>query len=224
MKWYCPVEDLLPDILASGEWRSVFPIYGKVFGYLFFECRWSPETVSDLLEQLLKYIAMGMTEQEYFDWISDSFKENGIHLTKRMRKLFQELRNDFPSAALKGYTWGEYEKHRKDVTGAFSEDRRHYKDTYLEIDEVYNEEVEVSLFSAQEGPYEIYISYGRMYGIIYVKADEADAKREEVKKELAQEYEKHKEPTREFINSFCEKHQVSLPNDIFFNTTDLFGF
>lgn len=112
----------------------------------------------------------------------------------------------------------------KDVTGSFSEDRRHYKDTYLEIDEVYNEEVEVSLFSRQEDPYEIYISYGRMYGIIYVKADEADAKREEVKKELAQEYEKHKEPTREFTNSFCEKHQVSLPNDIFFNTTDLFGF
>lgn len=112
----------------------------------------------------------------------------------------------------------------RDVTDFFSEDRRHYKNTYLEIDEVYNEEVEVSLFSTQEGPYEIYISYGHMYGIIYVNADEADAKREEVKKELAQEYEKHKEPTGEFVNSFCEKHQVSLPNDIFFDSSSLFGF
>lgn len=115
------------------------------------------------------------------------------------------------------YTW-------RDVTETFSEDRRYYKDTYLEIDEVYNEEVEVSLFSAQEGPYEIYFSYGCLYGIIYVEADKADAKREEVKKELAQEYEKHKRPTGEFINSFCEKHQVSLPNDIYFDTSSLFGF
>lgn len=53
-------------------------------------------------------------------------------------------------------------------------------------------------------------------------AKEADAKREEVKKELAQEYEKHKEPTDEFINLFCEKYQVSLPNDILFDTSDLF--
>lgn len=98
----------------------------------------------------------------------------------------------------------------RDVTRTFSEDRRHYKDTYLEIDEVYNDEVEVSLFSRQEGPYEIYLSYGCLHGIIYVGADEADAKREEVKKEIAQEYEKHREPTDMFIDSFCKKHKVSL--------------
>ncbi len=115
------------------------------------------------------------------------------------------------------YTW-------RDVTETFSEEQRYYKDTYLEIDEVYNEEVEVSLFSAQEGPYEIYVSYGIMYGIIYVDADEAEAKREEVKKELAEEYEKHKEPTGDFINSFCERHNVCLPNDIFFDTSSFFGF
>lgn len=114
VKCYCTAEDSWQDALTSGEWKSAFPVYSKVFGHLFFECWWEPETVSELLEQLLKCIAMGMTEQEYFDWISDSFKENGLHLTKRMKKLFRELRNDFPSAALKGYTWGEYEKHRKD--------------------------------------------------------------------------------------------------------------
>lgn len=114
VKWYCTVEDSLWDDLASGEWKSAFPVYGKVFRHLFFECRWEPENVSGFLEQLLKCIALGMTEQEYFDWISDSFQENGIQLTKRMKKLFRGLRDDFPSAALKGYTWGEYEKHRKD--------------------------------------------------------------------------------------------------------------
>ena len=37
----------------------------------------------------------------------------------------------------------------------FSESQRYYKHTYLEIDEVYDEELEVSLFSSEEGPYEI---------------------------------------------------------------------
>lgn len=114
VKWYCTVEDSLHDALVSGAWKAAFPVYGKVFRHLAFDCGWEPENVNDLMDQLLKCVAMGLTEQEYFDWISDSFKENEIHLTKRMTKLFRELRNDFPSAALKGYTWGEYEKHRKD--------------------------------------------------------------------------------------------------------------
>ena len=42
--------------------------------------------------------------------------------------------------------------------------------SYLEIDEVYDEKVEVSLFSSPDGIYELYISYGKMYGIIYVEA------------------------------------------------------
>lgn len=102
------------------------------------------------------------------------------------------------------------------MTETFSADSRYYKNAYLEIDEVYNNEVEVSLFSTEERSYEIYLSYGCLHGIIYVDADEADVKREKVKKELAQEYEKHREPTGEFINSFCKKYQVSFPNDIFF--------
>lgn len=112
----------------------------------------------------------------------------------------------------------------KNVTEFFSEDERHYKDTYLEIDEVYDGTIEVSLFSSQEGLYEIYISYGIMYGIIYVEEERADTKREEVKNELAQEYQKHKEPTDEFINEFCEKHKVCMPNDILFDASKLFDF
>lgn len=112
----------------------------------------------------------------------------------------------------------------EDVTKTFSEEKRHYKDTYMEICEVYDGIVEVSLFSSENEPYEIYFSYGKFYGIIYAEAEEADAKREEVKTELAQEYQKRKEPTGKFINEFAEKHEVCLPNDIFFDTSELFGF
>lgn len=112
----------------------------------------------------------------------------------------------------------------RDVTNHFSEDERHYKKTYLEIDEVYGETVEVSMFSSEEGSYEIYVSYGIMYGIIYVEPENANAKREEVKKELAQECDKHKEPTDEFIDAFAEKHKLTLPNDIFFDSSVFFDF
>lgn len=105
----------------------------------------------------------------------------------------------------------------KNVTEYFSEEERHYKDTYLEIDEVYDEKVEVSLFSSPDGLYELYVSYGIMHGIIYVEAEKADSKREEVKNELAQECQKHKEPTNEFIDAFSEKHKLKLPIDIFFD-------
>lgn len=110
----------------------------------------------------------------------------------------------------------------KDVTEFFLEDERYYNDTYLEIDEVYDEIIEVSLFSSETGLYEIYFSFGIMYGIIYVEAEKADSKREEVKKELAEEYQKHKEPESEFIDQFCKKHKVSLPNDILFDASGLF--
>ena len=112
----------------------------------------------------------------------------------------------------------------ENVTEYFSEKQRHYKDTYLEINEVFDEIVEVSLFSSKDGIYEIYFSYGKLYGIIYADAEKAYSKREEIKKELEQEYLKHKEPTSEFINTFCEKHKVCMPNDIFFDASSLFGF
>ena len=49
-----------------------------------------------------------------------------------------------------------------------------------------------------------------------------NVKREEVKIELAQEYQKHKEATGEFINAFCEKHKLDLPSDLFFDIESLF--
>jgi len=116
---------------------------------------------------------------------------------------------------VKMYKW-------KNVTNSFSNEERYYKDMYLEINEVYDEVVEVSLFSSEKGLYEIYFSYGYMYGIIYVEAENADLKREEVKDELAQEYQRHKKPTSEFVDAFAKKHKVCFPNDILFDISDLF--
>ena len=110
----------------------------------------------------------------------------------------------------------------KNVTNAFSEKRRHYRNTYLEICEVYDEAVEVSVFSSESQPYEIYVSYGRMYGVIYSNAEDAYAKLEEIKKVLEKEYKENKEPTDEFIEAFAEKYQLELPQDIIFDTSALF--
>ena len=56
----------------------------------------------------------------------------------------------------------------KNVTETFSDKQRHYKNIYLETCEVYDEVLEVSLFSSIVDSYEIYFSYGKFYGIIYV--------------------------------------------------------
>lgn len=107
------------------------------------------------------------------------------------------------------------------VTECFSEKQRHYKNTYLEVDWVYDDVVEVSLFSSFEDPYEIYVRYGIMYGIIYVDEEHAYQKYEEIKKELEMEYEKHPEPTSEFINLFANKHHLSMPFDVLFDSDKL---
>jgi len=109
------------------------------------------------------------------------------------------------------------EKSWENVTESFSEEEKHYRNMYLEICEIYDGIVEVSLFSSKIELYEIYFSYGIFYGIIYVEEGDAVEKYETVKNELELEYCQHKEPTGTFINEFAEKHRVCLPNDISFD-------
>ena len=80
----------------------------------------------------------------------------------------------------------------------------------MEINEVYDDLIEVSLFSSEEDLYEIYFSFEIMFGIIYVEAEEAYLKREEIKKELLGEYLKNEKPSDEIINEFCERHEVAI--------------
>ena len=104
----------------------------------------------------------------------------------------------------------------ENVTDAFSEEERHYNGKYLEICEVYDK-IEVSLFSSQEDLYEIYLSFGRFYGIVYVEKEKAYALQNEIKKVIIEEYIINKEPSGEFINSFANKYEICLPDDLFFN-------
>lgn len=61
-----------------------------------------------------------------------------------------------------------------------------------------------------------------MYGIIYSNAEDAYAKLEEIKKVSEKEYKENKEPTDEFVETFAEKYQLELPQDIIFDTSALF--
>ena len=103
-----------------------------------------------------------------------------------------------------------------DVTNSFSEKDRHFKNLYMEFNEVYDDVIELSLFSSTDGPFEIYFSYDFFYGIIYTEATFAYEKRNEIKEVLETEYRKNKKPTSDFINNFAKKYDVQLPNDIFF--------
>lgn len=105
----------------------------------------------------------------------------------------------------------------RDVTDYFTEEERHYNGKYLEEDEVYNEEVEVSIFSSPDGMYEIYFSFERFYGIVYVEVDKVYGVRDDMKKDLEIAYNRSKKPSGEFINWFADKYKVALPNDVLFN-------
>lgn len=114
VKYYCPLSRESQDMLRAGGWHAACSVYGETFRYLLFERGWRPEAAEDFLEQLVKCVAMGYKEEEYFAWISEALAEHQLSLTKAMQKVFRKFRNELPSAALKGYTWGEYEKDRKD--------------------------------------------------------------------------------------------------------------
>lgn len=92
-------------MLRAGGWHAACSVYGETFRYLLFERGWRPEAAEDFLEQLVKCVAMGYKEEEYFAWISEALAEHQLSLTKAMRKVFRKFRNELPSAALKGYTW-----------------------------------------------------------------------------------------------------------------------
>ena len=110
----------------------------------------------------------------------------------------------------------------KNVTNHFTEEERHYRGTYLEICEVMDDEIEVSWFSSDDDnePGQIYMSFGIMYGISYVSNADAEAQRDEMKREIAEEHEQNNEPSSDFINSFAAKYKLTIENSLF-NETEL---
>ena len=107
----------------------------------------------------------------------------------------------------------------KDVTETFSEKQRHYKDTYLEISEIYGDDIEVSLFSRdkENGDWEIYVSCGIITGISYEEEDKAYERREEMKADIEQAVSEGKIDDGDFVNTFCEKYHIAMPDDLFFD-------
>ena len=100
--------------------------------------------------------------------------------------------------------------------------KRNYNDKYLEICEVLDDKIEVNLYSCEDiSNYEIYVSYGVMYGIVYVHKNEAEKLRNKIKQEIYDDYIRNgysKDlPTDKFINNFYNKYKITIPSDIFFD-------
>lgn len=111
-----------------------------------------------------------------------------------------------------------------DRTNTFKE--RRWKNKYLEICEVLDDKIEVNLYSCDDiNNYEIYVNYGIMYGIVYVHKNDAEKLREEIKKVIFEDYMKHgyskDMPTDDFIDNFCNKYNIQIPNDIFFDEDEV---
>lgn len=107
-----------------------------------------------------------------------------------------------------------------DKTDTF--ENREWKDKYLEICEVLDDKIEVNLYSCKDiNKYEIYVSYGVMYGIVYAHKDKAEELRNEIKDLIYNDYLKNgyssDMPTNEFIRKFDKKYNIQIPNDMFFD-------
>ncbi len=107
-----------------------------------------------------------------------------------------------------------------DKTDTF--ENRDWKDKHLVICEILDGKIEVNLYSCDDiNNYEIYVSYGVMYGIVYVHKDKAVELREEIKEFIYNDYIKNgyskDMPTDEFMNEFIERYNIQIPSDIFFD-------
>lgn len=118
-----------------------------------------------------------------------------------------------------------------DVTDNFSEEERHYKKTYLEISEVYGDDMEVGLFTSDEVDNEIYFSWDYFYGVIYAEKEKVHALWKTVKKELQEEHDRTEKPEEDFVNAFAEKYKVDFMDALIdtgeimqamFDMTDIF--
>ena len=111
----------------------------------------------------------------------------------------------------------------KDVTNTFDEERRYYRNTYLQKCEILPDGIEVSKFVAldEKDKDEIYVNFGILNGVTYVPKFETDARYRQIKREIKAEYIINKKPSKDFINTFGEKYELDIFNSIF-NCDDMF--
>ena len=74
----------------------------------------------------------------------------------------------------------------KDVTKTFDEERRYYRNTYLQKCEILPDGIEVSKFIAlsENDKDEIYVNFGILNGVAYVPKYETDARYRQIKREI----------------------------------------
>ena len=114
VKEYCMLSWQLQRAMAAGEWLSACPAYEETLHKLLEYPGWSLMSAERFLDVLADHVAIGDSEQEYLSWIRGYFKYIDYTFKRPLRQQFLKFRREFPSAALKGYTWEEYEKGRKD--------------------------------------------------------------------------------------------------------------
>ena len=104
----------------------------------------------------------------------------------------------------------------KDVTDTFPERSRHWKGRYLELCEVAENEIELSLFSCPDDMWEVYVNYGKMYGVSYAPAEKAAEHRNAMKAEIEAEFEQNGlNPSNDFIRTFATKYELDILNAVF---------
>ncbi len=111
----------------------------------------------------------------------------------------------------------------KDVTKTFEEERRYYRNTYLEKCEILSDDIEVSKFIAlsDNEKDEIYVNFDILNGVTYVCKNETDTRYRQIKREIKAEYLKNKKPSEDFVNSFAKKYDLDIFNSVF-NCDDMF--
>lgn len=109
----------------------------------------------------------------------------------------------------------------------FSQQERFWNGVYLQTCDVLNDVIEVNLYiptDADNDTCEIYVNYGKLYGVSYVEGPKAYSLKDEIKKVIYDDFMAHPKyqnsdsqqyPTAEFINSFAEKYHLSLSNAFF---------
>lgn len=91
----------------GNEWDAD---YGRLFRYLLNERLWQEGEIMSFLPKLSQCFALGYSEQDTLNWAENELKGSGERLDYNFKKLILRLRSIMPSAALKGYSLGEYEK------------------------------------------------------------------------------------------------------------------
>ena len=111
----------------------------------------------------------------------------------------------------------------EDKTSTFSEEQKHFSDTYLLKCNVLDNNSEVNIYEKEDGSYEFYVSYGKMYGIIPFSGDDPYEKAEEIMDVIMQDYLKNKVPSSDFINTFVKEYNLGLPANTFFDMDSLYN-